>query len=255
MAEPDKLVQVNGWSITDANCTEVIERLVRLGLAHDGALGVGLHVSALGTDERENARRSAWVDLAYTDGISTAALARLAGARRVEKTTTTYIAADVLNGISRRAHRPVQVALVGGPPGLAEKAIPGLLRQAHAKVVYTCGGYAGEDEWGDHLTRLRAVDPDVVFVGLGHPREVDWCIRHRQAFPNALVLTCGGLFGYLAGYEAPAPPLMRRLGFEWVWRTCQDPRRLLPRYLLGMWNFVVVGARVVRTRTGWPRRE
>ena len=57
------------------------------------------------------------------------------------------------------------------------------------------------------------------------------------------VLTCGGLFDFLAGDRRRAPRWMQRTGLEWAFRVMLEPRRLFVRYLLGNWFFLSAARR------------
>lgn len=240
--------EVNGWTVADLTRSAVVDRLGRWGAEGATRIAACLHVSALSTPAERNRDWSRHVDMAYADGWSVALIGRLAGGRDVERATLTHLAADVLGGIRARLDRAPRVALIGGPPGLAETAGRTLASAGAAEVVYACDGYAEDPEWPPRLARLRDASPDVTFVGLGYPLEVEWCVGHRDALPAGLVLTCGGFFGYLAGRERRAPPWVRRVGLEWAWRTVQAPGRLIPRYARGLGSLVVVGVRTLRER-------
>lgn len=170
-------------------------------------------------------------DLVYADGTAVVLLAKVAGAKRIERAATTDIGIPVLNRLGDELGRPVRVALIGGPVGLAESAGAALEQACRAEAVLTTTGYF-EDGAG-LLRSLRECEPDVILVGMGMPREAKWTAAHHADFPPAVVLTCGGWFGFLAGVESRAPVLMQRCGLEWVYRLRQDYRRLFLRYSLG----------------------
>jgi len=180
--------------------------------------------------------------MAYADGWSIVALARIAGARRIQRSTLTYLAHDLLDHLADRLGRPVGVALLGGPPGVAEKAAASLERDHKLKVVYTADGYAEPAIWEQRLSELRPLEPDVIFVGLGYPREVEWSATYVDSLTSGLVLTAGGFFGYMVGDERIAPRWIRASALEWAWRLSQDPKRLFGRYARGLVNFLRIGA-------------
>ena len=92
-------------------------------------------------------------------------------------------------------------------------------------------------------------------IGLGAPREMVWCQRHRDELPTGLVLTCGGWFGHIVGDERRAPRMLRRSGLEWIARVAQAPKRLGPRYARGAGATALLAlARSARLPPGPDRR-
>jgi N-acetylglucosaminyldiphosphoundecaprenol N-acetyl-beta-D-mannosaminyltransferase len=243
-------VEVGPFWVSDSPRDELVDHVVDLSLRSTAspALAYALHVGGL------NARRDGdfvvamrQADVVYADGGSVVWLARLAGGTRVERAPTTDIGWEVLRGFARKAGRVPRVALVGGPPGLAERA-GGVFEDAEvAEVVYLDHGF--HSDWSAPLAGLRESAPDITVIGLGAPREMIWCQRHRDDLPGGLVLTCGGWFGHLVGDEKRAPRLLRRSGLEWLARVAQAPGRLGPRYARG------AGATAVLALSTWQRRS
>lgn len=92
--------------------------------------------------------------------------------------------------------------------------------------------------------RIRAADPDIVWVGLGTPKQ-DF---EAQRITNELGVTTAGVgaaFAFLAGTQREAPRWMRRLSLEWFFRLATEPRRLWRRYLFGNTRFLYL---VLRSR-------
>jgi N-acetylglucosaminyldiphosphoundecaprenol N-acetyl-beta-D-mannosaminyltransferase len=241
-------VAVGPFRVADAPADQVVAEVVdRSSAAERAVLVYALHVGGL------NARAdSAFVtamaraDVVYADGGSVIWLARLAGARTIERAPPTDIGWDVLHALAERLGRPVRVGLVGGPAGLAERAATVLERDAPAQAVLTEHGY--HDDWAAPLQRLRDSAPDVCLVGLGAPAEMVWCDRHRDELPAGLVLTCGGWFGHMVGDERRAPRVLRRSGLEWIARLAQSPARLGPRYARGLGSTAAMSVQVLRSR-------
>lgn len=249
------VVEVGPFRVLDATRAEFVERAVTSGAAAtDGPVHVyALHVGGL------NARHDApyveamrQAEMVGADGGSVIWVAKLAGAQRMERVPTTDIGWEILHLLADRLRRPVRVALVGGPDGLAERAGQVLVEGAPVRLVHTEHGF--HDDWTEPLKALRAASPDVTFVGLGAPNEMIWCQRHRPELTGRLVVTCGGWFGHLSGDEVRAPSALRRSGIEWVARVAQSPRRLGPRYARGVYSSAVLSVTVLGRRWGSRRR-
>ncbi|MGK5172096.1 WecB/TagA/CpsF family glycosyltransferase [Geodermatophilus sp. CPCC 205761] len=185
----------------------------------------------------------------YADGASVVLVARAAGAVDIQRAPTTDLAHAVLDLIAARAGGEATFALVGGPPGLAERAAQRLEAEHGARCVFTSDGF--QEDWVPVLEGLKSVRPDVVFVGMGMPTEAQWVTAHIDHLAPGLVMTCGGWFGFLAGEESRAPAVLQRYGVEWLWRLLQAPR-LLTRYVRG----AVTTARLcLPAALGGPRRS
>jgi N-acetylglucosaminyldiphosphoundecaprenol N-acetyl-beta-D-mannosaminyltransferase len=243
-------VSVGPFGVLDARRVDFVDHVVRLTSASAGepVLVYALHVGGL------NCRRDpVFVDAmnkahaVYADGGSVVVLAKIAGARVIERAPTTDVGWDVLRALSASLNRPLRIALLGGPVGLAERAGRVFEEDAPVRVVFTDHGY--HRDWSATLRSLRAAAPDVVLVGMGAPGEMVWCEQHRSQLPPSLVLTCGGWFGHVTGDEHRAPRLVRRSGIEWVARVAQSPRRLGPRYARGIGSSLAMSLPALRQRS------
>lgn len=99
------------------------------------------------------------------------------------------------------------------------------------KIAGRRNGYFSEAEEEQVVSDILAVKTDVLWVGLGRPKQEEFCIRNRERLKGVTWLkTCGGLFNFLADDVVRAPNWVQNAGFEWLWRTMQEPRRLFWRY-------------------------
>jgi N-acetylglucosaminyldiphosphoundecaprenol N-acetyl-beta-D-mannosaminyltransferase len=78
---------------------------------------------------------------------------------------------------------------------------------------------------------VNAADPDIVWVGLGAPKQDRWMAAHRRALNAPVLIGVGAAFDLLAGRVTRAPRFLQRTGCEWMFRIAQEPRRLSRRYL------------------------
>lgn len=235
---PAEIVRVADLPVADLRKEEVV-RLAGQPASGRARLVFALHVGGLlHLDKRVFNRALSGADVLYADGAAVVFLARLAGARRMERAPTTDIGIQVLREVSRQLGRPAQVALVGGPSGLARDAGQVLSEEPGVEVVVTHDGYFSDD--AAVLDLLHRASPDVVVLGLGMPREALWAYRHRDELPAAVVLTCGGWFGFLTGAELRAPLWLQRAGLEWTYRLAQDFTRLGGRYARGAFRVLTL---------------
>jgi N-acetylglucosaminyldiphosphoundecaprenol N-acetyl-beta-D-mannosaminyltransferase len=73
--------------------------------------------------------------------------------------------------------------------------------------------------------------PDVVWVGLGVPKQEKWMARMRPRLEAPVLVGVGAAFDFHAGLVPQAPAWLQRMGLEWLFRLAQEPRRLWRRYL------------------------
>jgi N-acetylglucosaminyldiphosphoundecaprenol N-acetyl-beta-D-mannosaminyltransferase len=85
--------------------------------------------------------------------------------------------------------------------------------------------------------------PDVVWVGIGVPKQEKWMARMRGRLSTPVLVGVGAAFDFHAGLVPQAPPWLQRLGLEWAFRLAHEPRRLWRRYLRYNPRFVIGFAR------------
>jgi N-acetylglucosaminyldiphosphoundecaprenol N-acetyl-beta-D-mannosaminyltransferase len=93
------------------------------------------------------------------------------------------------------------------------------------------------------VRRINEAEPDVIWVGLGVPRQEKWMARMRASIEAPVMCGVGAAFDFHAGRVSMAPPWMQKRGLEWLYRISQEPRRLLPRYVKTNPRFVFSFAR------------
>ncbi|GAB3863716.1 hypothetical protein GCM10027610_110930 [Dactylosporangium cerinum] len=74
-------------------------------------------------------------------------------------------------------------------------------------------------------------EPEMVYVGIGFPRQEHLIRRLRAALPGTWFLGCGAAVNFVAGDIQRANPAMQKAGLEWLDRLAREPRRLARRYL------------------------
>jgi N-acetylglucosaminyldiphosphoundecaprenol N-acetyl-beta-D-mannosaminyltransferase len=98
------------------------------------------------------------------------------------------------------------------------------------------GGYAppfrtlSGNEMDEIAARINAARPDVVWVGIGVPKQEKWMAAMRERLDAPVLVGVGAAFDFHAGLVPQAPAWMQRSGLEWAFRLRQEPRRLWRRY-------------------------
>jgi N-acetylglucosaminyldiphosphoundecaprenol N-acetyl-beta-D-mannosaminyltransferase len=151
---------------------------------------------------------------------------------------------------ARAARTGQRFFLYGGrnQGALAQLARSLRLRHPGLRIV---GGYAPPFRALTHAEEqavaadIERSGADVVWVGIGVPKQEKWMARMRPRLRTPVLIGVGAAFDFHAGLVPQAPARMQRVGLEWVFRLAQEPRRLWRRYLRYNPRFVVSFARQV----------
>jgi N-acetylglucosaminyldiphosphoundecaprenol N-acetyl-beta-D-mannosaminyltransferase len=145
--------------------------------------------------------------------------------------------------------------LYGGAPGAPDKIEQYL--QERFDGIRIVGKYSPpfraltEDEDRNVCEMINAASPDIVWVGLGSPKQDVWISEHRDKIRGTIMVASGATFDFFSGKIQQAPEWIRNAGFEWLYRLSKDFRRLWVRYtiynaiflamftlqLIGLWRF------------------
>ena len=87
------------------------------------------------------------------------------------------------------------------------------------------------------IEKINAADADIIWIGLGAPRQEKWMLAHKGMFRGVMV-GVGAAFDFHAGTIKRAPGWMQMLSLEWLYRLMQDPGRLFKRYFVTNIRFV-----------------
>ena len=174
--------------------------------------------------------------LLFADGAGMALAARCSGVALEHNVNGTDLFPELCAAAAAAA---VPVAFLGARRGVAA-ACAALMERHHPglRVVWVADGYLPAAEEDARLQELNASGARLLFVAKGVPAQELWIAAHAAALAAPVVLGVGALFDFYSGTIARAPPLLRRLRLEWLYRLLREPRRLFRRYVLGNPEFV-----------------
>jgi N-acetylglucosaminyldiphosphoundecaprenol N-acetyl-beta-D-mannosaminyltransferase len=130
---------------------------------------------------------------------------------------------------------PCRHFLFGGAPGVAEHLAEKL--KARFPKLEIVGTFTppfrplNPAEESDLRAQVRAVRPDIFWVGLSTPKQEKFMAEYLPKLDTTLMVGVGAAFDFLSGRARQAPRWMQRSGLEWLYRLCSEPRRLAGRYL------------------------
>jgi N-acetylglucosaminyldiphosphoundecaprenol N-acetyl-beta-D-mannosaminyltransferase len=172
--------------------------------------------------------------LVVADGMPLVWASRLARNPLPERVTGSSLIWSLSAGLAADS-RSVFV-LGGDSPEIAAQAadrlaerFPGLDVAGHRSPPF--GFDTDPDKVDEAVSAVVEAHPDLVFVGIGFPRQERLIGRLRAELPNTWFLGCGMAVNFVAGSQDRAPAWMQRAGLEWAHRLKTEPRRLARRYL------------------------
>ncbi|HEX8168551.1 MAG TPA: WecB/TagA/CpsF family glycosyltransferase [Beijerinckiaceae bacterium] len=175
------------------------------------------------------AHRAAY--LVAPDGKPLALIGRLRGRRRVGQVPGIE-AVEVLC----RAGVPSgwRHFFLGGAPGVAQELAAAMARKAPGLRVVGAESPPFRTQTPEEIESLRrriaASGADILWVGLGSPKQELWMAANAPHLPGVIALGVGAAFDVHTGRVARAPRIVRALGLEWAWRVAREPARLWRRY-------------------------
>lgn len=188
-------------------------------------------------------------DLIEIDSVPVIAWGRLMGLKLSRRHRSTYLdwresfwnVADVAGW---------RVFHVGGKPGVGERAREAITSQYACARIGVRHGYfdmAGPEN-DEVLAEIAEFQPDVLFVGMGMPRQEAWIAKNLERLPACVIFPIGAAFDFEAGAQKTPPRWTGRMGVEWLWRFGNEPQRLFARYFLEPWTLVGAAARDLKGR-------
>ena len=144
-------------------------------------------------------------------------------------------------------HTGLRHYLYGSTEAVIEKLTRELLRAFPSLQI--CGRYsppireASRAANLDDVERIRTARADIVWVGLGTPKQEFWMQANAPHLGGCMLMGVGAAFDFHAKLKRQAPRWMQRTGLEWSFRLMTEPRRLARRYLIGIPRFLLLLAR------------
>ena len=188
-------------------------------------------------------------DMVVPDGMPIVWLGRLQGCplkRRV-------YGPELINSFCQETTSKYRHFFYGGGPGVAI-LLANTLKDKYG--INVAGSYSppfrtlSKVEDQEVVAHINATKPDVLWIGLGAPKQEYWMYEHRPRLRVPVLIGVGAAFDFNTGRVRQAPRWMREHGLEWLFRLWQEPRRLWRRYLINGSEFLFnVTAERLRLRT------
>lgn len=202
-----------------------------------------VNVSKL-VDMQENKELRRWVDecdIVCPDGMGIVWGGRLLGIPIEQRVTGIDLMVDVLRVCESEGFRPYFF-------GATTTVLDDLIRKFKTEypalqVAGWRNGYFTSDEEAQIVANIKASKADCIFVGITSPIKEKFLNAYRDEMGVTLQLGVGGAFDVLSGHVRRAPVFVQKLGFEWLYRLAQEPRRLAGRYYVANARFAFLLAK------------
>jgi N-acetylglucosaminyldiphosphoundecaprenol N-acetyl-beta-D-mannosaminyltransferase len=221
-----------------------VEHIIRAAGLGQGGWVVTPNIDICRAARRDPARRAlvAGASLVVPDGMPVLWAAKLRGDPLPERVAGSALIFSLSESAAKHG---LSIYLLGGAAGVPEQAgvelgrrYPGLvIAGADAPVV----GFDATSEGVEAVrARLLAASPDIVFVGLGFPKQERLIACLAPSLPATWFIACGAAIPFAAGAVRRAPVWAQKVGMEWAFRLLMEPRRLFRRYLVNDLPFAVM---------------
>ncbi|RMD68908.1 MAG: glycosyltransferase [Cyanobacteria bacterium J149] len=146
------------------------------------------------------------------------------------------LAASLIEAIGKKG-KDYPICFYGGAKGVSEKAAQAWKEKVTSAHIIHNHGYLSGQELDDWCETIKKVQPKLILVGLGVPRQELWIMNHRHLAPNAVWIGVGGSFDIWGGVKERAPEFFCNNHLEWLYRLYQEPSRwrrmlALPRFFI-----------------------
>lgn len=148
---------------------------------------------------------------------------------------------DLVNSICEQSAKDKwKIYILGSAPGVADTAANNIrARFPGCNIVGTHHGYFNEQEEAQIIAELEQLQPDVLFVALGAPKQEYWIADHIQQLNIPVAMGIGGSMDVLSGNVKRAPKWMQKMSLEWLYRLLIQPTRFkrvlaLPKFMLAV---------------------
>jgi N-acetylglucosaminyldiphosphoundecaprenol N-acetyl-beta-D-mannosaminyltransferase len=189
--------------------------------------------------------------MATPDGMSVVWVCKLLGYKGVEQICGTDLML-ALSAIS--AEKGYTNFYYGGAEGVPEKLAENLCQKFPGLKI--AGIYSPPfrpltlDENQTIIDTIKNTNPDILWVGLGMPKQELWMGEHFGKTNVPVMIGVGAAFDFLSGNKKRAPKWMQKSGLEWLYRLAQEPKRLWRRNLYHPIFFYYVFLQQVRKKLG-----
>lgn len=235
---------IGGIEIDNLTFAEALERIVTIAKQHRSQYVVTPNVDHIVRlqEDADFLKIYQGAALSVVDGMPIVWASHWLGNPLKERVT----GADLLPRLCEvAAQRGLSVYFLGAAPGVAQLAADKLQVQYPGLTVAGLysppfGFETDAVECQNIIELVNRCEPDILFVGLGSPKQERWIAQYQASLKVGVMLGIGAAIAFAAGVEKRAPLVMQKTGTEWLHRLAHNPRRLGGRYWQDFGFFKIV---------------
>ena len=179
-------------------------------------------------------------DMVVADGAGVVLASKILGTPLKER----IAGYDLVQGIFElRLDKKIRLFLLGGKPGVAEKASKNYSKLDGIEFVGYNDGYFKEEEEDYIIDKINKLNPDILLVGLGAPKQEKWIYKNKDKLNVKVSIGVGGSFDVMAGEVKRAPKFFQDNGLEWFYRLYKQPSRFIRMLDIPRFMFLVLRKR------------
>ena len=185
-------------------------------------------------------------DIIIPDGIGLIYAGKIKKKNLPERVTGCDVSFEMLEIANNKGY---SIFLLGGEEGVAKQAGENLKKQypnirlAGVENGYFKGahiGLAGHDEEKAVIKTIKESKADILFVGLGAPKQEIWIDKNKDALNCKVIIGNGGTIDILAGRMTRAPEIYQKLGLEWLYRLAKEPKRIKRQMVIPLFILTIL---------------
>ncbi|MFK5894195.1 MAG: WecB/TagA/CpsF family glycosyltransferase [Pseudomonadota bacterium] len=186
-------------------------------------------------------------DLVTADGMPIVWLSHLLKSPLQERVTGADLVPALVKVASEKGH---SIFFLGGKGDIGKQAAE-ILKSSYPKLtiagvyspfVFTKGSkmLTTQQQDNDIIRIINEAKPDILLIGFGNPKQELWFNRNRYKLKVPVSIGIGGTYEFIVGRVDRAPIWLQKMGFEWIYRIMQDPKKLYKRYIIGIVKLAVL---------------
>ena len=186
------------------------------------------HIVTLRAHDAHFAAVTSSMDYFIPDGMPLIWLLNLQGAKIKDRVYGPTFMQECI----RNSPPEVRHYFLGGSEDCLQQLLKNLRQLNPRLTVFGArNGYFPEVDWRIVAEEIRRAGPDMIWLGLGTPKQQEFIAAHKNSVDHGIWLAVGFAFDVNAGTKRDAPQWMQKAGLTWLYRLRREPRRLLTRYL------------------------
>lgn len=235
----DKTVDLSGVKVDPLTKNELVNKILEFSEIgkHKMITYLNAHCLNIALKDEEYKKIVNLTDVVHADGISVVLALKFLGKFLPERVNIFDFFDSLFTEI---ANRRLGLYFLGGKETAVRKAVDNLKKKFPSiKVLGFHNGYFEDSEEEEIIDEINILKPNILIIGMGIPKQEKWTYYHLNKMEVNLCWIAGNaMFDNLSGALKIPPKWVSRVGFQWLYRLFQEPKRLWRRYLIGNLIFV-----------------